>query len=87
MAAVKTTYAAKVATTRPETMGVNVRARKAHTSTSSRAVGMKVNTMALNTMATLRVPAHQADVRDKEQYVAGTGRSAQEHQLRDDSAA
>ena len=58
MEAVKTTYAAKVATTRPDTRGVKVRARKAHTSSSSRAVGMNVNTIARNTMATLRVPAH-----------------------------
>ena len=37
---------------------MKLRARNPHTSTSSMAVGMKVNTMARNTMATLRVPVH-----------------------------
>lgn len=50
------TYAAKVPTTRADTMGVKVRASSPHTSTSSIAVGKNVNTTALNTMETLRVP-------------------------------
>lgn len=37
-------------------MGVKVRASSPHTSTSSIAVGKNVNTTALNTMETLRVP-------------------------------
>ena len=46
--------------TSAETMGVKVRESSPHTSTSSTAVGMKVNTTALNTIDTLLVPAEHS---------------------------
>lgn len=57
MTVVQVTYATKVASTASATAGRNLRASKVHTRISSIAVGMKVNTTALNIMPTLRVPA------------------------------
>ena len=57
MTVVHHTYATKVTSTARATAGRNLCASSVHTRISSMAVGMKVNTTALNIIPTLRVPA------------------------------
>ena len=57
MTVVHQTYATKVTSTARATAGRNLCASSVHTRISSMAVGMKVNTTALNIIPTLRVPA------------------------------